>query len=76
MNAAAMTTADLVADAKFYMNELVYLSPRSERESEQAAKFSGELANVAHELGERGYRQSFINLCLARAIKAMDTFNA
>jgi hypothetical protein len=70
------TTATLIADAKFYMNELVYLVPTSERESEQAAKFIGELAGVAYELGERGVRQSFIDLCMSRINSAMDKFDA
>ncbi len=68
--------ATLVTDAKFYMNELAYLSPKSERESDQAVKFSGELASVAYELGERGYRQSFIDLCMSRINSALDKFNA
>ena len=76
MNTTNTSTADLVADAKFYMNELVYLVPTSVRESEQAAKFIGELAGVAYELGERGYRQSFIDLCMSRANSSTDKFNA
>jgi hypothetical protein len=76
MNQKATSTQNLVADAKFYMNELVYLIPTSERESEQASKFIGELASVAYELGEREYRPSFIELCMSRANSAMDKFNA
>ena len=74
MNLTKTTTADLVADAKFYMNELVYLVPTSERESEQASRFAGDLASVAYELGERGYRQSFIDLCMSRIETADSKF--
>ena len=70
------TTASLVEDAKFYMNEICYFDRRNKSEAEQALSASGSLVSVAYELGERGYRQSFIDLCMARATKALDTFNA
>lgn len=75
MNLNKTSTSDLVADAKYYMNELVYLAPASEQESEQAAKFIGDLVQVAYELGERNYRQSFIQLCMDRTSSSMDKFN-
>ena len=70
------TTASLVEDAKFYMSELCYSDRRNPAEAEQALLAAGHLASVAYELGERGYRQSFIDLCMARATKAVETFNA
>lgn len=75
MNLTKVSTANLIADAKYYMNELVYLVPASETESEQAAMFIGKLAQVAYELGERNYRQSFIQLCMDRTSSSMDKFN-
>ena len=70
------TTASLVEDAKFYMSELCYADRRNPAEAEQALSAAGHLASVAYELGERGYRQSFIDLCMVRATKAVETFNA
>jgi len=69
-------TSKLVSEATFLMNELVYLDRRSERETEQALGFTGDLASVAYELGERGYSQSFIDLCMSRINSALDKFNA
>lgn len=71
MNTAKVPTAELIADAKFLMNELVYLTTPSD----QACKFIGELACVAYELGERGYRRSFVDLCMSRVDYANEKFN-
>jgi urease accessory protein UreH len=54
---------DIAETAKFYMNEITYLTSTHENEKMQGRKFTSKLCILAETLEIHDYRQSFIDLC-------------
>ena len=72
MNASVNTRME---EAKFYMNELVYLNADIPSENEQAHSYIAHLMMAKDDLQDMGARDSFVDLCASRATSAMNKFN-
>ena len=64
-----------IENAKFSMNELVYLNAGIPSEVEQAHVIIAELIMAKADLEDMGACDSFIALCGSRVISAMNKFN-